>query len=282
MQESIKEKGNLVILFDEIDRCLPTYAIQILERINHLFNISGLTCLVAVDSKQLANTIKGIFGMTESVRGYLTRFIDYEIDLPKSTENENNLLYKSIHQNHAEYISPVIECFDFGLREKIKLITSFRLFGSMYFDRNKNSLTHFYGMKAIPESTAIIYVIAKCIRLKNEGLYKQLFKEKFGISYAADNQKKIEIKQSRTYKLAEYLSSVGLDRKISGSSFDWVKCIFMSAFYEYYFIENKEAALKFLNTTENEWQQYNRGHSPFGSTFTNDLKQVLKFIEELG
>lgn len=51
----------IYILVDELDRCRPTYAIELLERIKHLLNIEGLVFILAIDKIQLIESIKGIY-----------------------------------------------------------------------------------------------------------------------------------------------------------------------------------------------------------------------------
>lgn len=47
-----------VIFIDELDRCRPLYAIELLERIKHIFGIDGLIFVLSIDKKQLSESIK--------------------------------------------------------------------------------------------------------------------------------------------------------------------------------------------------------------------------------
>lgn len=51
-----EEKGQVLILVDELDRCRPDYAIQYLETIKHIFDIPCLVFLLGVDRAQLENS----------------------------------------------------------------------------------------------------------------------------------------------------------------------------------------------------------------------------------
>jgi hypothetical protein len=76
--------GNQLIIFvDELDRCRPNYAIELLERIKHLFNIEGLVFVLALDKGQLGHSIKAVYGNGIDADGYLRRFIDFEYKLKK-------------------------------------------------------------------------------------------------------------------------------------------------------------------------------------------------------
>lgn len=68
----------LYILIDELDRCRPNYAIELLENIKHLFDIKGLIFVIATDSKQLSHSINAIYGNKFESTRYLKRFFDKE------------------------------------------------------------------------------------------------------------------------------------------------------------------------------------------------------------
>ncbi|SMO95847.1 KAP family P-loop NTPase fold protein [Fodinibius sediminis] len=74
----------LVIFVDELDRCKPSFAVHLLEEIKHIFDIKNIYFVLAVDSKQLENSLKSIYGRDLDVIGYLKRFIDLRYELPKA------------------------------------------------------------------------------------------------------------------------------------------------------------------------------------------------------
>jgi len=77
--------GPIVIFVDELDRCRPTYAIALLERIKNIFDVSGLVFVLSVDLEQLAHSIEAVYGQNFDAREYLKRFIDidYSLSPPK-------------------------------------------------------------------------------------------------------------------------------------------------------------------------------------------------------
>ena len=79
--QELAEKYTVVIIVDELDRCLPEYAIKILERLHHLTeNNNNTIMIIAVDKKQLMSSVKQIFGF-ESPEKYLEKFFNFEIKL---------------------------------------------------------------------------------------------------------------------------------------------------------------------------------------------------------
>lgn len=73
----------IVILVDELDRCRPTYAIEMLEVIKHFFETKGCVFLVATDTNALQHSIKSVYGSGFESDNYLRRFFDRKITLPK-------------------------------------------------------------------------------------------------------------------------------------------------------------------------------------------------------
>ncbi|WP_338508980.1 P-loop NTPase fold protein [Pseudomonas poae] len=79
--------GRMYIFVDELDRCRPTYAIELLERIKHLLDIEGLVFILALDKQQLAHSVRAVYGADFDAVGYLKRFIDVEFTLPSADTN---------------------------------------------------------------------------------------------------------------------------------------------------------------------------------------------------
>ena len=86
----------LFIMVDELDRCRPEYAITLLERIKHLFQVPGVVFLLAIDATQLLLQVEHTFGLkkdpwtVEKNQGesidpridYLGKFFDMYYSLP--------------------------------------------------------------------------------------------------------------------------------------------------------------------------------------------------------
>lgn len=64
------------IFIDELDRCRPSYAVEMLETIKHIFNIKGIVFVVATDTEQLQHAVKVIYGEGFDADVYLGRFFD--------------------------------------------------------------------------------------------------------------------------------------------------------------------------------------------------------------
>ncbi len=80
--KKVGKKKSLIIFVDELDRCRPNYAVQMLERIKHFFVIDNIIFVLSVDKKVISESIKTVYGDID-VAGYLRRFVDLEFDLPE-------------------------------------------------------------------------------------------------------------------------------------------------------------------------------------------------------
>lgn len=69
------------IYIDELDRCRPTFAIELLERIKHLFGVDQCKFIIATDTNQLGEAIRAVYGAGFNSEKYLRRFFDREFTL---------------------------------------------------------------------------------------------------------------------------------------------------------------------------------------------------------
>ncbi len=77
----IAENKTVIVVVDELDRCLPTYTIKILERLHHIFyDIENVIVIVSMDKMQIEHSIQEIYGDIE-VDVYLRKFISFEVNL---------------------------------------------------------------------------------------------------------------------------------------------------------------------------------------------------------
>jgi hypothetical protein len=72
----------LVFFVDELDRCRPTFSIELLERIKHLFDIPNILFVLSLDKPQLEASIMAVYGQGINSTEYLRRFIDLEYLIP--------------------------------------------------------------------------------------------------------------------------------------------------------------------------------------------------------
>ncbi|WP_424981906.1 KAP family P-loop NTPase fold protein [Maritalea sp. S77] len=78
----------LVIFVDELDRCRPTYAIELLERIKHIFDVDNVVFLCSIEKQQLMVSLSSVYGSGTNSNGYLKRFFDLEITLQRPNRSQ--------------------------------------------------------------------------------------------------------------------------------------------------------------------------------------------------
>jgi hypothetical protein len=163
----------LIFIIDELDRCRPSYAVEVLERIKHLFSVEGIVFVLAIDKVQLGHAIRGVYGCDKiNADEYLRRFIDLEYSIPKpSVEQFCRYLYdyymfeeqNGFRKNKESLIEMAIRIFEkekSNLRQMEKIFAHTRLIVSM-FDNNKDIFPHLLFL--------LVY-----IRIIKTGLYMRI------------------------------------------------------------------------------------------------------------
>ncbi|PIM52125.1 hypothetical protein CS062_16360 [Roseateles chitinivorans] len=84
-------QNRIVIVIDELDRCRPTFALEMLERIKHLFDVQNLVFILAVHKPALESAIKHTYGDGVVPSLYLRKFISLEVALPNSLGRAKSL-----------------------------------------------------------------------------------------------------------------------------------------------------------------------------------------------
>ncbi len=104
LQEIAKER-TIVLFVDELDRCIPQYAIKVLERLHHIFyGLENIVVVLAIDRGQLEHSVEEMFGMKKDdssidVDRYLKKFIDFSMVL------DNGVVNESYWQKYKEYFN---------------------------------------------------------------------------------------------------------------------------------------------------------------------------------
>lgn len=102
-------KNKFVFFIDELDRCKPTFAINLLERIKHIFDVEGIIFVVSIDKEQLGKTLSCVYGNDFDVNGYLARFFDFEYRLPNKSHFYIEHLLKKADYLH-NYMT-ILDCY---------------------------------------------------------------------------------------------------------------------------------------------------------------------------
>lgn len=105
IMKSIAKNETLIVVVDELDRCLPEYMIRVLERLHHLFEgIDNIILIIATDRRQLEHTIEHVYGKGTDAFAYLQKIIQFEVSLGLGMMGDETVLRKRFE----DYLA----CFD--------------------------------------------------------------------------------------------------------------------------------------------------------------------------
>lgn len=135
--QSENEIVPIVFFIDELDRCRPIFALEVLEKAKHFFNVTNIIFVLAVDRLQIGHSIKSVYGQGMDVNGYLKRFIDFDYVLPRPKKgkfakslfhrfgldgffNDRRSSYEMAHEHGqiSELFSELFSIFNLSLREQ--------------------------------------------------------------------------------------------------------------------------------------------------------------------
>lgn len=119
VMQSIASDYTIVILVDELDRCIPEYAVKVLERLHHLTEgNSNIITITATDKKQLESSIKQIFGF-DNPKKYLKKFFAFEVKLDYGNTS-NKIMDK--YSSYIDMFDKDIFTFDNSVEECLQAI----------------------------------------------------------------------------------------------------------------------------------------------------------------
>jgi hypothetical protein len=99
----------VVFFIDELDRCRPVFAVRLIERLKHFFDVPNLVFVLLLNRDQLEQAVKGVYGPDTQATIYLGKFVNFFFRLPKRTS------YKFISDDHIKvYIDHVFSRYEFG------------------------------------------------------------------------------------------------------------------------------------------------------------------------
>lgn len=119
------EKKTIIVIVDELDRCLPEHAIKVLERMHHISqNVDNIQIVYGIDKTQIEKNIVQIFNISEvpdkdnRIKKYLSKFVTFGLKVPESKYQGE------IDKKYPQLFAPFdkVNTYPFDIIEKIKLI----------------------------------------------------------------------------------------------------------------------------------------------------------------
>lgn len=128
LERFIEKNGDgkpVVFIIDELDRCRPDFAVEVLEKVKHFFSVKGIVFVLSIDKIQLGHSIQGFYGSPNiNTKEYLRRFIDIEYELPSPKEN-TFCTYLYDYYNFNDFFGSVARSQYGELREDGQLFIDF-------------------------------------------------------------------------------------------------------------------------------------------------------------
>ena len=208
----------LVIIVDELDRCKPTFAIEFLEKLKHIFDVDNLVFVTFINHNELANAVKGMYGESFDGEKYLDKFFNLKLTFPKIFDDIS--FYGQFIEKHLKE-KIISDMFKIKNLSKVKnvffnadaaigaLNDVLRFFQELYrlSLRDIENITEILKyMYFIDEHDACNHVILRIIYLYNNDFYNELkqfnqvlidIHDKYGTfkkvdSLSSDNDKKTQ------------------------------------------------------------------------------------------
>lgn len=190
-------KKKTILLVDELDRCLPEYQIKVLECLYHFFDVPNLIVVIALDKEQLEESIGSKFGKCIDTYAYLSKFIQYNIDLPCESAYEYAKSLMGFYCNEEyemdikQIISAMFEAANLSVRDMQIIIQRLNLICKKRDDMKKR-LNYFYYFPIAVSFVLILQYI-------NKKLFDIYFSRQLEQQYNYDSSK-IELKNSKFYE----------------------------------------------------------------------------------
>ena len=128
--QKIADRKAVVIIVDELDRCLPEYTIKVLERLHHIFtDLKNVIVIVSMDKTQIEHSIKEIYGEI-NVDTYLRKFISFKVNLDNGKAGQYIKKYET-YTSMFEFLQgeeQIVEKFFSDIMSGLDIRTQERIF----------------------------------------------------------------------------------------------------------------------------------------------------------
>lgn len=188
----VKNKKPVVFIVDELDRCKPIYALNLMEKIKHLFSVKHIVFLLVMHKEQLEQSVRCLYGPNIDAGTYLQKFINIEWKLPKNEEDR----FESDYQKYCTTLLELHE-LDTGdnpryLQEYMELFARGLKFTLRDLQRCYTNLVLFYSASRNMFKNDSLVALLVALKVKKPDLFEAL--------------------KSRTLSLKELLDNLGFDR----------------------------------------------------------------------
>jgi predicted KAP-like P-loop ATPase len=139
--EKLSSEKKVIFIIDELDRCKPKFALDLIESIKHLFSVPNITFVLVMNRDQLEEAVRSEYGSGVDAARYLQKFVSIWSSLPKPRANyqsvpkiylKNCLSRMGYQENRSqqtaiEVVEEIITYYDLSLHEIEQCLTNFAI-----------------------------------------------------------------------------------------------------------------------------------------------------------
>lgn len=166
-----KDQGEKPVVFfiDELDRCRPSFAVQVIERIKHFFDTPNLVFVLLLNRRQLEESIRGVYGATIDAHAYLGKFVHFFLSLPKNTTTES-----SSGNHNRVYVTELSKRYNYPhSRDYIEFLDTVSIFATLWrlSLRDLEKLFIYFTIGQPISSSARLVAYLLCLKLYDSGKF---------------------------------------------------------------------------------------------------------------
>lgn len=144
----------IVFIIDELDRCRPPFALEVLENIKHLFSVPNIIFVLSMNRVQIEESVRSEYGAKMDASKYLQKFVNLWAHLPKAKEQWGsdaktylkscltamNFNISTPEQKTAVMLfEELVEHYNLSLREIERCLTNFAIMQNVHANKFESS-----------------------------------------------------------------------------------------------------------------------------------------------
>ncbi|GAA72770.1 P-loop NTPase fold protein [Pseudoalteromonas sp. BSi20439] len=197
----------IFIFIDELDRCRPSYAVEMLETIKHIFDVKGIVFVVATDTEQLQHTIKSIYGEGFDAKIYLGRFFNSRYSLKRPVLKD----FLSVHSDTTKFESAYLKSKNIELLPRTEtpetalanisvVLDAFHVSARTAIQITERITAIIANLPSGKKVDVLVLAVLFCIYEKDHPLYEEIINGRF-------KRTKLNKKgETQNIRLSDYLS----------------------------------------------------------------------------
>ncbi|WP_392343272.1 P-loop NTPase fold protein [Pseudoalteromonas prydzensis] len=206
----------IFVFIDELDRCRPSYAVEMLETIKHIFDVKGIVFVVATDTEQLQHTIKSIYGEGFDAKVYLGRFFNSRYSLKRPVLKD----FLSVHSDITKFESTYLENKNIQILPRTKtpetalasisiVLDAFQVSARTAIQITERITAIIANLASGKKVDVLVLAVLFCIYEKDHPLYEEIISGRFKRTEQGSENKIINI------NLADFLKRNILEKHLS-------------------------------------------------------------------